>query len=142
MAERNPNLKYTYKFANGEKTNVEVSEKMLAVLQNEDRIENNNEQKNSRRPGRFIHMDATGPDGKYMEIADPKTLDPTEGEKRLEVAISQLSDNQRRLLQATYFDGVSIVEYARREGISQSAISQQLQTIRKKLKKILADPYI
>ena len=106
-------MKYTYKFANGEKTNVEVSEEMLAVLQNEDRIENNNEQKNSRRPGRFVHMDAPGPDGKCMEIADPQTLDPTEGEKRLEVAISQLSDNQRRLLQAIYFDGVSIVESRR-----------------------------
>lgn len=135
-------MQYTYKFVNGEKINVEVSEEMLAVLQDEDRIENNNEQKNSRRAGRFVRLDAPGPDGKGMEITDPKTLEPTEGEKRLEVAISQLPDHQRRLLRAIYFDGVSIVEYARWEGVSQPAVSQRLQSVRKKLKKILEDPYI
>lgn len=135
-------MRYTYKFVNGESISVEVSEEMLAVLQDEDRLESNNEQTNSKRPGRFVRLDAPGPDGKRMEIADPQTLDPTEGEKRLRVAISQLSDSQRLLVQAIYFDGVSIVEYARREGVSQPAVSQRLQAARKKLRKILTDPYI
>ena len=113
-------MRYTYKFVNGESVSVEVSEEMLAVLQDEDRLESNNEQTNSKRPGRFVRLDAPGPDGKRMEIADPQTLDPTEGEKRLGVAISQLSDSQRLLVQAIYFDGVSIVEYARRQGVSRS----------------------
>lgn len=135
-------MRYTYKFVNGESISVEVSEEMLAVLQDEDRLESNNEQTNSKRPGRFVRLDAPGPDGKRMEIADPQTLDPTEGEKRLRVAISQLSDSQRLLVQAIYFDGVSIVEYARRQGGSQPAVSQRLQAARKKLRKILTDPYI
>lgn len=135
-------MQYTYKFVNGESISVEVSEEMLAILQDEDRLESNNEQTNSKRPGRFVRLDAPGPDGKRVEISDPQTLDPSEGEKRLEVAISQLPEHQRRLLQAIYFDGVSIVEYARREGVSQPAISQRLNTIRKKIKKILETPYI
>ena len=110
-------MQYTYKFVNGESISVEVSEEMLAVLQDEDRLESNNEQTNSKRPGRFVRLDASGPDGKPMEIADPKTLDPTEGEKRLEAAISQLSHSQRLLVQAIYFEGISIVEYARRKGV-------------------------
>ena len=124
-------MRYTYKFVNGESISVEVSEEMLAVLQDEDRLESNNEQTNSKRPGRFVRLDAPGPDGKRMEIADPQTLDPTEGEKRLGVAISQLSDNRRLQVQVIYFEGISIVENARRERVSQSAISQRLNTIQK-----------
>lgn len=135
-------MQYTYKFVNGESVSVEVSEEMLAVLQDEDRLESNNEQTNSKRPGRFVRLDAPGPDGKPMEIADPQTLDRTEGERRLEAAISQLSHSQRLLVQAIYFEGISIVEYARRKGVSQPAVSQRLNTIRKKLNKILETPYI
>lgn len=135
-------MQYTYKFANGESIGVEVGEELLAVLQDEDRIESNNEQKNSRRSGRFVRLDAPGPDGKRMEIVDPKTLAPTEGEMRLEIALNYLPNNQRRLVQAIYFEGIGIVEHAHREGVSHAAISQRLKTIRKKLKKILETPYI
>ena len=110
-------MRYPCQFVNGESISVEVSEEMLAVLQDEDRLESNNEQTNSKRPGRFVRLDASGLDGKRMEIADPQTLDPTEGEKRLRAAISQLSHSQRLLVQVIYFEGISIVEYARRKGV-------------------------
>ena len=135
-------MQYTYKFVNGESISVEVSEEMLAILQDEDRHERNNEQNNSSRSGRFVRLDASGPDGKSIEIADPRTLAPTEGEKRLEIALSRLSDSQRRLVQAIYFEGIGIVEYACQEGVSHAAVSQRLKSIRKKLKKILETPYI
>ena len=129
-------MQYTYKFVNGESISVEVSEEMLAVLQDEDRLESNNEQTNSKRPGRFVRLDAPGPDGKPMELVDKQTLAPTEGEIRLEIALSRLPDSQRRLMQAIYFEGIGIVEYAHREGVSHAAVSQRLKTIRKKLKKL------
>ena len=129
-------MQYTYKFVNGESISVEVSEEMLAVLRGEDRLESNNEQTNSIRPGRFVRLDAPGPDGKPMEFVDKQTLAPTEGEIRLEIALSRLPDSQRRLVQAIYFEGIGIVEYAHREGVSHAAVSQRLKTIRKKLKKL------
>lgn len=135
-------MQYNYVFANGEKCCVEVSAGMLAALQAEDRLERNNEQKNSRRAGRFVRLDAPGPDGKPMEPIDPRTLAPTEGEARLEAALSCLPDSQRRLVQAVYFEGVGVTEYARREGVSQPAVSQRLQAAKKKLRKILSGPYI
>ena len=49
---------------------------------------------------------------------------------RLEIARSRLPDSRRRLVQAIYFEGISIVEYARRKGVSQPAVSQRLNTIR------------
>ena len=48
-----------------------------------------------------------------------------------------LSDKQKSLIQAVYFDGMSVSDCAKHMGISQSAVSQQLKTIYKKLKKFL-----
>lgn len=56
---------------------------------------------------------------------------------RLTEAIKYLSDKQKSLIQAVYFDGMSVSDCAKHMGISQSAVSQQLKTIYKKLKKFL-----
>ena len=56
---------------------------------------------------------------------------------RLTEAIKYLSDKQKSLIKAVYFDGMSVSDYAKHMGISQSAVSQQLKTIYKKLKKFL-----
>lgn len=69
-------MKYPYKFVNGESVSVEVCEQMLAVLQDEDRPESNNEQTNSRRLGHFVRLDIPGSNGKCMKIADPYPLIP------------------------------------------------------------------
>ena len=41
------------------------------------------------------------------------------------------------MIHAIYFEGVSVNDYAARMGVTQSAISHRLQTVRKKLKKLL-----
>ena len=69
-------MKYTYKFVNGESVSVEVSKGMLAVLQDEDRLESNNEQTNSRRLGHLVRLDIPGSNGKCMKIVDPYPLIP------------------------------------------------------------------
>ena len=58
-------------------------------------------------------------------------------ERRIAKAFSELSGSQRELLKTLYEDGMSKQEYADAIGVSPSAISHQLETIRKKLKKIL-----
>lgn len=55
----------------------------------------------------------------------------------LHKAIAQLNENQQRLVKAIYFDNISVSEYAVLEGVTQSAISQRLATVIKKLKKFL-----
>ena len=57
-------------------------------------------------------------------------------ERRIAKAFSELSVSQRELLKTLYEDGMSKQEYADAIGVSPSAISHQLETIRKKLKKI------
>ena len=61
---------------------------------------------------------------------------PTD-EERLHTAIRQLSPDQQAMIRAIYFDGVSVNDYAARMGVTQSAISHRLQTVKKKLKKLL-----
>ena len=41
------------------------------------------------------------------------------------------------MIRAIYFEGVSVNDYAARMGVTQSAISHRLQTVKKKLKKLL-----
>ncbi len=45
------------------------------------------------------------------------------------------------MVQAIYFENVSVNDYAARMGVTQSAISHRLQTVKKKLKKLLGDPH-
>lgn len=66
-----------------------------------------------------------------LELVDKQTLVPAEGKMWLEIARSRLPVSCRRLVQAINFEGISIVEYARRKGVSQPAVSQRLNTIQK-----------
>ena len=61
---------------------------------------------------------------------------PTD-EERLHAAIRQLSPDQQEMVRAIYFENVSVNDYAARMGVTQSAISHRLQTVKKKLKKLL-----
>ena len=61
---------------------------------------------------------------------------PTD-EERLRAAIQKLDPDQQKMVQAIYFENVSVNDYAARMGVTQSAISHRLQTVKKKLKKLL-----
>ena len=55
----------------------------------------------------------------------------------LREAVKTLKPAQQRLVQAVYYDGVSVKDYAAREGVDPSAITHRLRTIKNKLKKLL-----
>ena len=102
-----------------------------------DRQEYNNDHKETRR-----HYSL---EGKVYEGTDYAVEDsglealfagPTD-EERLHVAIRQLSPDQQEMVRAIFFENVSVNDYAARMGVTQSAISHRLQTVKKKLKKLL-----
>lgn len=130
-------MKITYKFVTGEVAEVEVSEEIGAVIVDLDRQEYNNDHKETRR-----HYSL---EGKVYEGTDYAVEDsglealfagPTD-EERLHVAIRQLSHDQQEMVRAIFFENVSVNDYAARMGVTQSAISHRLQTVKKKLKKLL-----
>ena len=130
-------MKITYKFVTGEVAEVEVSEEIGAVIVDLDRQEYNNDHKETRR-----HYSLEGKVYEGMDYAvedsglEALFAGPTD-EERLHAAIRQLSHDQQEMVQAIFFENVSVNDYAARMGVTQSAISHRLQTVKKKLKKLL-----
>ena len=131
-------MKITYKFVTGEVAEVEVPEEIGAVIVDLDRLEYNNDHKETRR-----HYSLEGKVYEGMDYAvedsDLEALfaGPTD-EERLHAAIRQLSPDQKEMVRAIYFENMSVNDYAARMGVTQSAISHRLQTVKKKLKKFLS----
>lgn len=130
-------MKITYKFVTGEVAEVEVSEEIGAVIVDLDRLEYNNDHKETRR---HYSLEGKVYEGMDYAVEDPGLealfAGPTD-EERLHAAIRQLSPDQKEMVRAIYFENMSINDYAARMGVTQSAISHRLQTVKKKLKKLL-----
>lgn len=147
-------MKITYKSVTGKTHKIEVDETWGAVILELDRQEHNLIRKETRR---HLHLDA------YNNIDTEIVFNPhlslhafeyrnhlgidgrdilTELEQELfryhvRKMVEKLKPSYRDLITAIYFDGVSVDDYAEKEGVSSSAISHRLQTAYKHLKKIL-----
>lgn len=130
-------MKITYKFVTGEVAEVEVSEEIGAVIVDLDRLEYNNDHKETRR---HYSLEGKVYEGMDYAVEDPGLealfAGPTD-EERLHAAIRQLSPDQKEMVRAIYFENMSVNDYAARMGVTQSAISHRLRTVKKKLKKLL-----
>lgn len=130
-------MKISYKFVTGEVAEVEVSEEIGAVIVDLDRLEYNNDHKETRR---HYSLEGKVYEGMDYAVEDPGLealfAGPTD-EERLHAAIRQLSPDQKEMVRAIYFENMSVNDYAARMGVTQSAISHRLQTVKKKLKKLL-----
>ena len=129
-------MKIQYKFAT-ETISIDVPDDWGEILIDLDRQEYNNEHKETRR-----HHSLEGKvyEGMDYAVEDPDLealfAGPTD-EERLRTAIQQLTPDQQEMVQAIYFENVSVNDYAARMGVTQSAISHRLQTVKKKMKKLL-----
>ena len=128
---------YRYHFSNGETISIDVSNDWGEILIDLDRQEYNNNHKETRR-----HYSLEGKVYEGMDYAvedsglEALFAGPTD-EERLRAAIQKLDPDQQAMIRAIYFEGVSVNDYAARMGVTQSAISHRLQTVKKKLKKLL-----
>ena len=128
---------YRYHFVTGEVTVIDVPDEIGAVIVDLDRQEYNNNHKETRR---HYSLEGKVYEGMDYAVEDPGLealfAGPTD-EERLHVAIRQLSPDQQEMVRAIFFENVSVNDYAARMGVTQSAISHRLQTVKKKLKKLL-----
>ena len=58
-----------------------------------------------------------------------------EQEKRLPIVLARLSDDEQRLIDALYFRGLGVREYAREIGVSHTRVRRERDCILEKLKK-------
>ena len=128
-------IKYT--FADGTTSEIEVTDEFytlhLQLLQEEKR----NHWKETRRHISLNYLTENGIDFESPAANPLSALLQNEDEKQIHKAMSTLSDKQQRLLRAVFFEGMSLTAIAKEKGVSQPAITQQLATVLKKLKKLL-----
>ena len=124
-----------YRFADGTTSEIEVTDEFYTLYAELVQQEKRNHWKETRR---HISMEYLNENG--IDLASPaadllSVLIQQEDEKQIHKAMATLSDKQKRLVQAVFYEGKSLREIARQVGISHQALSKQLATIYKKIKK-------
>ena len=129
-------VKIAYRFADGHVEELEVEQDVAETINELDRQEYNNTQKETRRHVTFDVSEELS----WLAVDDQKltrVLDGATEETRLYAAISELSTRQQTLIRDLFFHRKTQAVIAEQLGISQQAVSDQLATIIKKLKKLL-----
>ena len=125
---------YTYEFAN-ETVEVEIDEKWASVLMEMDLEYEPIERKETRRQ---VPLDTSfGWSDWLIEDDDPEEsiIEMIESRAGLDLAMSVLNEKQQALIRGLFLEGLTHKEYAKRVGVERSAVTHQVDTIRKKLKK-------
>lgn len=128
-----------YEFAT-ETVEIEVTAEWAEVIAEYDRLEYNNNHKETRRHEYYSY----GTESYWMADSD---LDPLEIKIREEnklatkgkadMMLATLTDAQEKLVYKRYCLNMSVNDIADEEGVDHSTISHRLERIRKKLKKFL-----
>ena len=129
-----------YKFVDGTTNAIEVTDELylihLELLQQEKR----NHWKETRRHTSLYYFTDMG-----IDFEDTRTESPLdlyirkENIASIRKAMLYLTDKRRELIHKAYFEGLTFRAIAREQGLSKSAISQQMKTVRKHLQKQLRD---
>lgn len=126
-------MKINYTFANGEVSDVEVSEEIGTVI-----LDSRREESNLDRKERYHCYSLDGAEYEGEEMADgetPETILLAEAEDRhIAETLELLSETQRRRL-LMLADGLSVREIARREEKEIKTIRESLDGARKKFLK-------
>ena len=127
-----------YKFNDGTTKEISITDELYALHLELLQEEKRNHWKETRRHISLEYLIEHGADIADHDGGDPLSalIEKTDDE-RIKNALSYLTDKQRALIEKVFYNDLSLREIARQTGISHQALSQQLATIYKKLKKFL-----
>lgn len=129
---------YTYYFADGTKSTIEIEDKWYDVLKEMDEVERKQKYNYERHNYPLSQVDYEG------ETFADSTADPFEklvaqiDRERINAALATLTDCQRALFEKVFIDRKRLTEIAKDESVCYQAISQRVERIKTKLKKLLA----
>lgn len=126
-----------YRFADGTTSEIEVTDEFYTQYAELVQQEKRNHWKETRRHISLENLNENG-----IDFASPaadllSVLIQQEDEKQIHKAMAALSDKQKDLAEKVFFKGMTLTAIAKEKGVSQPAITQQLATVLKKLKKLL-----
>ena len=128
-----------YKFVDGTTNTVEVTEEIylihLELLQQEKR----NHWKETRRHTSLYYFTDMGIDFEDKRIDIFAEIVRKENAERIHKALLTLSDKRRDLVHKVFYEEMTMRQIASQTGVSHTAISQRMKTIRKRLQKQLRD---
>jgi RNA polymerase sigma-70 factor (ECF subfamily) len=127
-------MKVKYEFAT-ETVDVEVEEIWGEMLMDMDRMEYNNDHKETRRHASLNELNL---DDAYLS-SDYNLEDEIlrkEEINELVKALEILSPEQLHLVKSVYFEGKSMTDIARSEGVSKMAITYRMKVVIEKIKKV------
>lgn len=130
-----PTIKYT--FADGTTSEIEVADELYALHLQLVQEEKRNHWRETRRHTSLNYLMEQGVDFTDNAADLLTAVELREDDERIHKAIAALSDKQRALLDKVFNQNMSLREIARQTGASHQALSKQLATIYKKLKKFL-----
>ncbi len=129
-------IKYT--FADGTTNEVEVTDELYLIHLQLTKEEISNNRRETRRHTSLYYFTDMG-----IDFEDKRTESPLELYIRKEniasirKAILHLTDKRRELIHKAFFEEKTFRAIAREQGLSKSAISQQMKTVYKHLRKHL-----
>ena len=126
-----------YKFNDGTIKQVSVTDELYALHLELLQEEKRNHWKETRRHISLDYLMEQGADIADHDSDPLSALIEKTDDERIKTALSYLSDKQRALIEKVFYNDLSLREIARQMGVSHQALSQQLATIYKKLKKFL-----
>ena len=124
-----------YHFSDGTTSEIEATDEFYNIYAELVQQEKRNHWKETRRHTSLNYLMENGIDFESPAADLLSVLIQQEDEKRIHSAMAALSDKQKRLVQAVFYEGKSLREIARQAGISHQALSKQLATVYKKIKK-------
>ena len=126
-----------YRFADGTTSEIEVTDEFYTLYAELVQQEKRNHWKETRRHISLNYLIENGIDFEDKTADILAIVIRREKTERVQKAVSTLSDKRRELIHKVFYEELSMRTIARQQGVSHSSISQQMRTIRKRLKKEL-----
>ena len=128
-----------YKFVDGTTNAVEVTEDIYLIHLELSQQEKRNHWKETRRHTSLYYLMENGIDFEDKRIDIIAEIVRKENAERVHRALLTLSDKRRDLVHKAYYEEMSYRAIAEQIGVTHTAISQRMKTIRKRLQKELRD---
>ena len=129
-------MQFTYKTATGNIT-IDVDEEWVAILQDCDREEYNNDHAETRRHYHFEACEYEGQDYADDDDAIERLLEADAAKRTVMPLLGKLTPAQRDVIDALFYKGMTAREYATSRNLDETTVSLTKKAALKKMKKFL-----
>ncbi len=126
-----------YKFVDGTTNEIEVTDELYLIHLELVQMEKRNHWRETRRHTSLNYLIESGIDFEDKSADTLAIIIRRENIERVHKALLTLSDKRRELVHKIYYEEMTMRQIASQTGVSHTAISQRMKTIRNRLKKEL-----